>query len=85
MIRFTVIWGNEAQDELSTLWMNAEDRQAIADAANSIDRQLAYDAESQGEDIAEGLRRITVPPLAALFDVETEDRKVSVSAIRLAT
>jgi hypothetical protein len=39
----------DAADELATIWLDSSDRQAVADAANAIDKQLAADPSSAGE------------------------------------
>lgn len=39
-MRFTVSWLRSAELELAQLWLNAEDRTALASAANEIDRLL---------------------------------------------
>ena len=48
MIRFTVVWHSEAQDELASIWLDAADRQSVTLAANAIDRHLATDATAKG-------------------------------------
>jgi len=37
---FTVVWRPEAERALADLWNRAEDRQAITDAADTIDALL---------------------------------------------
>ncbi len=45
MTRYTVVWHQEARDELATLWIEASDRNAVGLAAGAIDRHLLTDAE----------------------------------------
>ncbi len=40
MTRYTVVWHDDARDELARLWLAASNRQSISDAANTIDREL---------------------------------------------
>ena len=78
MTRFTVVWHEDARDELARLWMEASDRQAVRSAADAIDRDLAVDASLKGGAIPDGLRQLTVPPLRVLFAVSQADRMVRV-------
>jgi hypothetical protein len=82
MTRFTVTWRNAAQDHLAQLWTDAPDRQAIADAANTIDSLLPTDPGSKGTEVSEGLRNLHVPPLYILFTVRELDRLVEVVSVR---
>ena len=78
MTRFTVVWHQDARDELARLWMVATDRGAVRSAADAIDRDLAVDAPFKGNPIPDGLRQLTVPPLRVLFAVSQGDRMVRV-------
>jgi len=51
MTRFTVVWHEQARDELARLWIEASDRRAIRSAAAAIDRDLAVDASHRGSAI----------------------------------
>jgi hypothetical protein len=83
MTRYTVTWLDEAQAELAQIWVAAKDRQSVTDAANSIDKQLCYDAENKGQPLSEGLRTLYIPPLHVLFAVSDSDRLVEVSSVRI--
>jgi hypothetical protein len=63
-MRYTVIWQPSAEQELADLWMNAEDRNVITEAADQIDDLLRQDAEELGESRTGPIRRMFVPPLA---------------------
>ena len=67
MMRFTVTWHPEAEDELAELWISAEDRDAITAAVLAIDTALRSDALAKGEAVAENLRAFHAPPLRVLF------------------
>jgi len=82
MIRFTVTWLLGARNQLADLWTAGPDRQAIADAADQIDRELAVDAHLKGTPISEGLRGLHVPPLFALYTVSEPDRIAEVVSVR---
>jgi hypothetical protein len=74
MTRYTVVWHQEALEELTELWMGASDRTAVTLAASAIDRHLAIDATEKGIAAPDDLRQLTIPPLRVLFVVSELDR-----------
>ncbi len=48
-MKYTVIWKPSAEARLAQIWTEAHDRNAVALAANALDRLLQFDAESEGE------------------------------------
>jgi hypothetical protein len=81
--RYTVVWLQDAIDELGEIWLAASDRNVIAAASAAIDRNLATDAAMKGTSLSEGLRVYDAPPLRAVFSVSDGDRKVEVARVRL--
>jgi hypothetical protein len=77
-VRFTVTYLPSPEQDLASIWVNAADRQAIADAANAIDALLADDPLGVGESRTGITRILIVEPLAVLYDVIVDDRRVSV-------
>jgi len=84
MTRYTVVWHDDAQNQLAEIWMNVSDRQSVTLAANAIDRQLADDASTKGTAVEGDLRLAIVPPLRLLFAVSQADRLVRILDISLA-
>jgi len=78
MTRYTVVWVQEAQDELGYVWLRASDHQAVTDAAQVVARELAEDATVKGIDLHEGLRAFFAPPLRVMYAVNEQDRLVEV-------
>ena len=78
MTRFTVVWHQEAEDELARIWLESTHRQAVTTAANTIDRQLADDPDALETYLLAGLRLYAQLPLRAIYRVREEDRLVSV-------
>ena len=78
MTRFTVVWHQDARDELARLWIESADRGAVTSAADTIDRELSVDASMKGNAIPDGLRQMVCPPLRVLFAVSEADRLVRV-------
>ncbi len=80
-MNFDVGWVPSVEGDLADLWVHAPDRSEVTDAADAIDRILARNPLSAGE-AREGNRRILfVPPLAVYYDVNLDDRKVTVTAV----
>jgi hypothetical protein len=80
-MKFTVVWTNDAIDELATIWINAGDRAAVTDASNEIDRQLARDPEHAGEQREGVVRLLIIEPLAVVFAVRSQDRIATVFSV----
>ena len=72
-MRFTVTWHGSALAELADIWMRASDRQAVNDATLAIDRALAHDPETKGEEYY-GDRLLVAVPLAVTYTVRRDDR-----------
>ena len=83
MSRYTVVWLQEAIDELGEIWLSTIDRNAVAAASEEIDRNLATQPATQGKPLSEGLRVYDASPLRAVFSVSDADRIVEVARVRL--
>lgn len=80
MKRFTVVWSQEALDEIAQLWIAADGelRNAIMTAWHKVDEILANEPMNVGESREIGRRVMFEYPLAVKFKVE-----VSTSTTRL--
>lgn len=83
MMRFTVTWHREAEEELAKIWVQASGRNEISAAVQAIDVALSSDAGEKGESLAEGLRSFNAPPLRVLFVIRHADRIVQVELVRM--
>ncbi|MEX2168610.1 MAG: hypothetical protein WD851_04835 [Pirellulales bacterium] len=83
MIRYTVLWRRDVENELVTIWCDSTDRQGIAKASDRIDSELKVDAHLKGTEFPDGLRVFVVAPLVAYFRFDEADRKVFVEAIQV--
>jgi hypothetical protein len=81
MKKYSVVWLPRAEAQLASLWINAPDQQAVTDASDHIDLQLALDADHLG--IPRGIyRTYIVDPLAVLFHVDPGDCMVRIIQVR---
>ncbi len=80
-MRYTVIWTRIALNQLAAIWTQAQDRQAVNDAADRIDQTLRVDPEQVGEG-RNGTRILMDWPLVVLFRVLPDDRQVHVLQVR---
>ena len=80
-MRYTILWIPSAERDLAAIWIDSEDRSAVASAANTIDALLREDAPSAGEPCFDTVRSVVVAPLGADFEVFEEDRLVKVLAV----
>ena len=75
MKSFTVIWREDAEAELTRLWLeNPQVRNDITAAADSIDHWLAIAPTTLGEPSSPTKRQYVQPPLKILFDYSEQDQ-----------
>ena len=80
---FRVLWWDDALTDLAQLWIDAEDKAAVTNAASKTDLMLVTEPASKGEDVAEGLRRLEVGPLRVYFQIADDERIVEIVAVKL--
>jgi hypothetical protein len=66
---------------LADIWIRADDRNAVAQAADALDNALARDPSTQGESRQPGVRVTFAEPLGINFEVNHDDRQVRVLAV----
>ena len=81
-MKYTVIWKPSARQRLADVWIVADDRRAVASAADAIDRVLRDDPLEQGESRGGSARILIVLPLAVVYDVREDDRLVEILTVR---
>lgn len=82
MTSYTVVWLQDALDDLTWLWLAADDRAAVTAATARVDSILSSSPASKGNQVAEGLLRLVAPPLTVFFSVRGPDRIVEVARVR---
>lgn len=70
---FTVMWRQQAIEELARVWMATADRQRLGDAVSRIDAAIRLNPEVKCVDFC-GDRLLVVAPLAVVFMIREEDR-----------
>jgi hypothetical protein len=83
MIRYTVLWSEQAEDELAILWSQSPQRREITQATDFLDSELQTDAHRKGVLHTHNLRAISRASVTLYFRVDEADRKVFVEAVRL--
>jgi hypothetical protein len=83
MIRYTVLWKQEAEDELAKIWCDHSDRQSVSNAADEFDNDLKNDAHKKGFLFSQHVRSVTKSPLNIYFEIDEADRKVAVIGVQL--
>ena len=78
---YTVVWKPAAEEELTRLWNDADDRDAVATGANEIDQLLKSRPHNQGESRSGAVRVMFIHPLGVFFHVDDQDRLVSVLGV----
>jgi pimeloyl-ACP methyl ester carboxylesterase len=82
---FAVYWPLPIENHYALAWMMAADQPAVVAARQGIDRLLSADPHSHGRHLAEGLWKISVPPLLVHFDIDTPAGVVNVTQLDLVT
>ena len=76
-----VIWSPRAESGLAESWLDAANRGDVSAASASIDRTLAQLPFQLGDPFASSVNRLAIiPPLAIIFDIVEDDKKVIVQA-----
>ncbi len=75
---YDVVWRPAAEDGLADVWAAAADRAAVSEAANEVDRALAQRPWTAGESRVGTTRILIEEPLAVLYEVVEDDRRVFV-------
>lgn len=82
MTRYTVVWLHDALDDLTWLWLAADDRDAVTAATARLDKALANNPTNVGQLVAEGLRRLAERPFTVFDEVRANDLIVEVVRVR---
>jgi hypothetical protein len=80
-MRYTVVLEKPAENQLMRIWGSAADQQAVADASDRIELELADDAHRKGFPLGV-FRKYTDDPLAVLYHVDPGDRMVRIIQYR---
>ena len=80
-MKYTVLWSNKAEAQLTALWLASRARQLITEATNTIDSHLAVNPHECGESRPNGARILHVVPLGVLFSADEINRTVIVQAV----
>jgi plasmid stabilization system protein ParE len=79
---FTVRWKRAARDQLTNIWLNSSERNAITSDIHSIEQALANNPQSLGESRS-GSRRVCISKhLVIHFEVLAKQNRVTVLAVR---
>lgn len=78
-MNYRVVWPKETLDELAAAWLSAADRNAVTAASNQLDQDLAHDPYAVGIPIISSQKRsASEPPIAVVFEIVEDDKKVRV-------
>jgi plasmid stabilization system protein ParE len=80
-MNFDVVWSPAAERELTELWLDAADRALVTEASKRIDETLERNAPNEGESRPDGRRVLFATPLAVVFRVWPDYRRVLVSHV----
>jgi hypothetical protein len=82
-MNYAVSWWPLAEAQLTDIWDRAPDPDAVADAADDVNRALGTNPTGLGESRGSPARRLWFQrPLCVLFVVDNANRTVYVAAVR---
>lgn len=73
----TVVWHEQALNDLAAIWSASDRQQAVTKSVSRIDRMLRTDPTVKGVDFY-GDRLLVVLPLAVVYVIKEQDRIVEV-------
>jgi hypothetical protein len=79
---YAVDWEPTAEQELTDIWMNADNPNAVTHAANEAERRLKYQPLGVGESRGGSVRVLFEPPLVVYYEVDAAAKRVSVRNVR---
>ena len=80
MTTYTVVWHQDALNELAEIWAAAAERATVTDSVVRIDRVFRFDPAVKGVDFY-GDRLLVVVPLAVVYTIREQDRVVEVVGV----
>ena len=81
---YSVVWTPSAENDLAAAWVASPDHNGITTAAEQIEARLRVDPLRTGESRESNVSRVVIlPPLAVLFEVVEDDKRVFVRAVAL--
>jgi hypothetical protein len=80
---YRVLWSATARDELTTIWLAADERRrrAITWALDDLDYRLSRAPGTEGESRRGSVRIAFERPLAILFEVDEDSRTVHIGHV----
>ena len=81
-MKYTVVSTPLADLQLAEIWLQALDRQQVADASDEIHAMLRKDPEQTGRVRADGRRVVILKPREVTFETKTPDRLVTIVSVR---
>ncbi|MEM6474208.1 MAG: hypothetical protein AAF802_32015 [Planctomycetota bacterium] len=81
-MKYTVVWEENATQEVAAEFVRGSDKVAIIDATYQINGALAANPVENGLALREGLYYIDRFPLRAIYSIDTEAKRVDVGRIR---
>jgi plasmid stabilization system protein ParE len=78
---YGVRWQRRAKAELADVWLNAADRNEVTAAAHRVEQLLRRDPLTAGESRTGRLRLVFDGPIAVLYHVDPQARRVAIISV----
>lgn len=77
----TVEWPNDVLSDLTTIWLQAPDRQAVTKVQATIDHLLTANPLGNATHLSEGLYRLRVDPLSVTFVINVPQHRIEINSV----
>ena len=81
MSRFTIVWSQQAVDQLAAIWLVASDRDQITAMVANVDALLSRDPAGIGQPLHEGIMVMLYGNIRCLYMIRDADRLVDVLVV----
>ena len=81
-MHYSIVWSESAEDELTDIWINAENQRSITNTCNEIENKLSKDPLQISVTLSEGLYAYQVDSLRIIFELQSEKHLVLILKVR---
>lgn len=81
-MRYHIVWQPQAEQQLAAIWLASADRGQVTAASHRIEQLIGTDPWHQGESRSGTTRMLFEHPLAVVYEIIEDDKRVRVLVVR---
>jgi hypothetical protein len=78
---YFVHWTDPVSDFLAAMWVTSTNPDALVSTRNAIQYLLESNPHKHGTPVAEGLWKLTLPPLQVYFNIDSPNMRVEITDV----